>query len=306
MNNYSVSVKNEILSKKLEKDERRLAFLSAVIHTAGSVYISNEGFRLSISCEDKLKEKLQAILTRFYGEYALDEGKKLVLLGEYAQEVLFDCRIFGVIDGETTVVSGIADVLIPDKECRQAYVKGAFLGAGSVSLRTGYHLEFALSNADMATDLASLLSEEGIESKITTHNEKYVVYVGDSESVSDCLALMGANQAVMALTLEVVRRDVNKRSNRVKNCDFANIEKTVSTSVRQCEDVRLIERKIGISSLAPKLRKMAQARLDNPEATYAALATLLGEPKSTVKNRLNKLSAIAASLREESENKKKN
>lgn len=303
MNNYSVSAKNEILRNEFEYDCCALAFLSAVVHTAGSIFFSTEGLRVEILCEsDALKERVSMLFASFYGIVPDINGKHLVISGEGVTEILYDLMIFGLIGEETAVVSGIADTLIEQEHCKASYIKGAFLGAGSVSLKTGYHLEFNLSSVDMANDLSAILNYFGINSKTTTHNEKYVVYVKDNVSVSDCLALMGANSAVLALNNEVVLRDIRKQSNRINNCDYANINKTVNASVRQVSDIKLIEKKLGLTSLNPKLREMAIARVDNPDATFADLAIMLSIPKSTVKNRLNKLSEIASQLKEKGEN----
>ena len=303
MNNYSVSAKNEILRNDFEYDCCRLAFLSAVVHTAGSVFFSTDGLRIEILCESELlKDKVCELFAEFYGVVPLLSGKHITVLGDNVTEILYDLMIFGVIGEETAVVSGIADTLVEEEHCKASYIKGAFLGSGSVSLKTGYHLEFTLSSADMANDLSAILNYFGINSKIITLNGKYVVYVKDNVSVSDCLALMGANSAVLALNNEVVLRDIRKQSNRVNNCDYANINKTVNASVKQISDIRIIEKKLGLSSLNPKLREMAIARMDNPDATFADLASILKIPKSTVKNRLNKLIEIASQLKEKGEN----
>lgn len=304
MNNYSVSAKNEILRNEIKNDCCKLAFLSAVVHTAGSVFFSTQGLRVEILCESELlREKVSEIFAQFYGIIpSLSGAKHITVAGDSVAEILYDLMIFGMIGEETAVVAGIADTLVEEEHCKISYIKGAFLGSGSVSLKTGYHLEFTLSSVDMANDLFALLNYFGINSKIITHNGKYVVYVKDNVSVSDCLALMGANSAVLALNNEVVLRDIRKQSNRINNCDYANINKTVNASVRQVSDIRIVEKKLGLSSLNPKLREMAIARTDNPDATFADLAQMLCIPKSTVKNRLNKLSEIASQLREKGDN----
>ena len=304
MNNYSYSAKSEIAYAEIKDDEQRLAFLSAVIHTCASVFFSSEGLRVEINADfDELYKKVERLLYYFY-KFRVEESKngKIVILGEQAQALLFDCGIFGIVGGEVEIVTGIADVLIESEENKIAYLKGAFLGCGSVSLKIGYHLEFLLSNSDMAKDIGSLLDYFSINNKITVHNGKYVVYVRDNESVSDCLALMGANQAVIALNNEVVLRDIRKNSNRINNCEVANIEKTVNASVKQCEAVRTIEKKLGLTSLNKKLIEMAQVRVDNPSASFADIAQILNLPKSTVKNRLNKLVEIADKLNGKGEN----
>ena len=166
MNNYSVSAKNEILRNNLEYDCCRLAFLSAVVHTAGSVFFSTEGLRIEILCESEmLKEKISEIFAEFYGVVPTSAGKHLTVLGENVTEILYDLMIFGVIGEETAVVAGIADTLIEEEHCKSSYIKGAFLGSGSVSLKTGYHLEFTLSSVDMANDLSAILNYFGINSK---------------------------------------------------------------------------------------------------------------------------------------------
>ena len=304
MNNYSYSAKSEIAYAEIKDDEQRLAFLSAVIHTCASVFFSSQGLRVEINADfDELYKKVERLLHYFY-KIRPEESKngKIIIVGQEAQTLLFDCGIFGVVGGEVEIVTGIADVLVESDENKIAYLKGAFLGCGSVSLKSGYHLEFLLSNSDMAKDVGSILDYFSINNKITVHNGKYVVYVKDNESVSDCLALMGANQAVIALNNEVVLRDIRKNSNRINNCEVANIEKTVNASVRQCEAVRTIEKMLGLTSLNKKLIEMAQVRLENPSASFADIAQILSLPKSTVKNRLNKLVEIADKLNGKGEN----
>lgn len=296
MNNYSYSAKNEIACSPIYSDEERLAFLSGVIHTCASVFFSSEGLRVEINADfDELFNQVERLLYYFY-KMRFDKSNKIVIVGESAQTLLFDCGIFGIVDEEVEIVTGIADVLVESDENKTAYLKGAFLGCGSVSLKSGYHLEFLLSNSDMAKDVGSILDYFSINNKITVHNGKYVVYVRDNESVSDCLALMGANQAVIALNNEVVLRDIRKNSNRINNCEVANIEKTVNASVKQCEAVRVIEKNLGLTSLNKKLIEIAQVRMENPSASFADIARILNLPKSTVKNRLNKLVEIADRL----------
>lgn len=297
MINYSLSAKNEITSVTEKDDGERLAFLSAFLHTSASLFFSNEGLRMEITTDTEIvRFKIASLIKYFLDETPLVNSNKLLLDGENAKDVLFACRIFGVVDDQIEIVSGIADTLIESVEEKSAYLRGAFLGAGCVSLKKGYHLEFALSNSDIANDLGAILDEFDIKSKITTHNGKYVLYVKEAESVSDCLALMGASQAVIALNNEIVLRDIRKQTNRVNNCDMANLNKSVNASVAQIQAIELIDKILGIGSLNPKLKVVAQARLDNPDYTYSDLANALSLAKSTLKNRLNKLMEIASSL----------
>ena len=154
----------------------------------------------------------------------------------------------------------------------------------------------------MAEDLRALLDRYGIAAKITDRKEKSVVYIKDSEGVSDCLALMGASDAVLGLNSEAATRQFRQYMNRQNNCDLANISKTVNAAVRQCEDIELIDRKIGLAGIGEKLEVVARARLNAREASFSALAESLGLSKSTLKNRLAKIGEIAAGIREKEKN----
>jgi DNA-binding protein WhiA len=223
---------------------------------------------------------------------------EIVLQGETILSVLYALGVFKKsAKGETVVQSGISPSLIKQDCCKVAYARGLFLGCGSVTLSGGYHMEFLLSHEDMAKDLSKLFSHFGIESKILSRHERYMLYLKDSEAVSDCLALLGASSAVIKLNDEYVNRQVRQEANRRNNCDIANIQKTVNASVRIIENVRYIEKKVGLATLDEKLRVVAKGRLDYPEDSFSALADKLGLSKSTVKNRFNKLDEIANKLR---------
>ena len=102
----------------------------------------------------------------------------------------------------------------------------------------------------------------------------------------------------MSLNSEAIIRQVRRNANRRNNCELANIEKTVNASVRQVDDITLIEKTIGLVSLDEKLQAVANARLENPDDSFSFLAELLNISKSTLKNRLNKLGKIAQEIRE--------
>ena len=137
--------------------------------------------------------------------------------------------------------------------------------------------------------------------KITQRKDKYVAYIKESEAVSDCLALMGASEAVLELNSQLIIRQFRQETNRRTNCEMANLSKTVNASVRQIEDINYIRKKAGLDSLPEKLLIVAKARLDFPDESFAFLADRLNLSKSTLKNRLLKIGVIAKELREKKE-----
>lgn len=278
----------------------KLAFLSAVVHTAGSVFISDKKLGLVIMSDNRLLlKKVAEVFAEFYGLKTTLKGKtQLVVTGEILLRALVDCGIFKVVDGQTEVEVGISHKIIGDECCRVNYIRGAFLGAGSLTATKGYHMEFALSNTVFGEELKALIENYEIPAKVTERAGKCVVYVKGSSAVSDCLALIGASEAVMKLNAELVYRDFRKINNRINNCEYANIGKTVDASFKQIEAIKYIRKKAGLASLGEKLSALAEIRLKNPEASYSELADLTGVPKSTIKNRLKKIEETAKELKE--------
>ena len=305
MNSYSLSAKNEITGLSFSTDCCKRAFLSAFVHTGGSLLISRDGMKIALyGLSRVLKEKL----TELVGELAdgvsvMNDGADTFLLGNGLITALYGLGIFvRAENGETAVSRGILPPLIAQDCCAVNFIRGAFLGAGSVSLRAGYHLEFVLSARELACDLKALLERFGIKNvKITQRKDKYVAYIKESEAVSDCLALMGASEAVLELNSQLIIRQFRQETNRRTNCEMANLSKTVNASVRQIEDIIYIRKKAGLDSLPEKLLIVAKARLDFPDESFAFLADRLNLSKSTLKNRLLKIGVIAKELREKKE-----
>ena len=238
-------------------------------------------------------------MSEFYGLKTRKKGKtQLMITGDILLRALVDCGIFKVVDGQTEVESGISPKIVADECCMVNYVRGAFLGAGSLTATKGYHLEFALSNTQFGEELKALIEKHEIPAKVTERAGKCIVYVKGSQAVSDCLALIGASDAVMKLNAELAYRDFRKNNNRINNCEYANIGKTVDASFKQIEAIKYIRKKAGLASLGDKLCLIAEVRLKNPEASYSELSDLTGVPKSTIKNRLKKIEETAKELKE--------
>ncbi len=306
MNSYSLSAKNEITGLSFSTDCCKRAFLSALVHTGGSLVISRGGMKIELyGLSRALKEKLTELVGELADGVSVGfEGADTFLFGEGLGSTLYGLGIFvRAENGETAVSRGILPPLISQDCCAVNFIRGAFLGAGSVSLRAGYHLEFVLSGKELACDLKALLERFGITVKITQRKDKYVAYIKESEAVSDCLALMGASEAVLELNSQLIIRQFRQETNRRTNCEMANLSKTVNASVRQIEDIKYISRKAGLASLPDKLLIVAEARLEFPDESFAFLADRLNISKSTLKNRLLKIGVIAGELREERKEK---
>ena len=299
--NYSETAKNEIARLSCSTDCCKRAFMSALIRAGGSLLLGRDGIKMLLTFSDaKISEKAEKTMQEIASGITIArDGNETLLSGENMVKVLYALGIFyRKSSGETAVRSGIQPSIIRDDCCAVSYVRGLFLGAGSVTLSGGYHLEFNLSHESLAQDLKKLLQRFNVPCHTHKRAEHYLVYIKDNEAVSDCLALMGATSAVIELNNEYTMRQFSQQINRRNNCDIANIQKTVNASVRIVESVRYIDATIGLASIDEKLQEVAKARIERPDDSFSVLADALGLSKSTLKNRFKKLDEIAEELRE--------
>lgn len=190
------------------------------------------------------------------------------------------------------------DVYLWQPCCKRAYLRGAFLAAGSVNDPSGaYHFEIVCKGDENVSRLKKVIEGLELTPGITKRKGTTVVYLKEAEAIVTVLGLMGASRAVLAFEDARVLKDMRGQVNRKVNCETANISKTVGAGLRQIEAIKKIESKRGLSSLPDGLRKLAELRLENPDMPLSALGELLDPPlgKSGVNHRLRKLIEIAQS-----------
>ena len=184
-------------------------------------------------------------------------------------------------------------------QCPAAFVRGAFLSCGTMTNpEVDYHLEFSVPFLNLSRDLVTLLRELGLSAKQARRAGGYVVYFKESESIEDCLTLMGATSAALELMGVKMVKDIRNNINRVTNCESANIDKTVAAAAVQSEALRKIERTVGLDALPEELREIAYLRLENPELSLRELGEALDRPltRSGVNHRLRRILEFAEKL----------
>ena len=178
--------------------------------------------------------------------------------------------------------------LLAEDNLKKAYVRGNFMGAGSINNPNNkYHLEIIFEKDEYANLTLNLLEQYGINSKIL---EK-TLYIKDGEEISNFLALIGGNSAVLKFEEIRVFREMKNNVNRLVNCETANLNKTISASVKQIETIKRLKKSGKFNNLPEDLKEIANLRLENPDATLEQLGNMLKNPigKSSVSHRFKKL-----------------
>jgi len=198
----------------------------------------------------------------------------------------------------STVPIRIDKEIIRRECCKRAFIRGAFLGGGSISApEKGYHTEIVTNHYGLCSDFKQLLGFFEIYSKIVKRKGNYVFYLKDSEQIEDLLAVLGAHIQMMEFLNIKIVKEVRNTTNRLVNCETANVEKTASAAVQQKMAILTLKRKLGFEHLSPELTELAKLRLKNPEATLTELSKMLGITKSGVNHRMRRLIKMAEAER---------
>jgi len=219
---------------------------------------------------------------------------------ERSGQILRETGILMIRDGLNYISDGIYAEIIKTKCCKKAYMRGIFLGAGTISdPEKGYHIEFVCNSEMLASDVRKLINSFiGLNAKMIRRKKSSIVYVKESGQITDILNIMGAHSHLLDFENVKIVKEMRNKANRAFNCDNANLDKTLKAAERQMSSIRKIESMKGLSFLTGKLYDVAVKRLEHPEASLIELANLMEPPmkKSGVNNRLKKIEEIAETI----------
>lgn len=306
--NFTEKVKEE-LTEKSAASENKKAYLSGFLRGCGSVVLAGGKIGFEFSTESVSAAKYAAYLfDSVYGyaptecfskSDALNKKERLIFEcgGSRAAEILADLKIL-TEDGVSFAAGGDLE----DIGAKKAFLKGLFVGAGNITVprrrgegkaSTGYHLEFVLSGAELASAAEGALSSMNIGAKSTLRKGSYVVYVKSAEEIKDFLVFAGAPKAALELTDIMIEKEVVGNANRQKNCDLANVTKQMDAAEKVIAAIDELENKGVLSGLREELRETAEVRRKFPEDTLQELSERLSVTKSCLNHRLRKLTEIA-------------
>ncbi len=311
---FSFNVKKELTCIPLGARHCMIAELAAMIVMAGEIKYENSAFSIKFQTENAaIARKYFTITKKAFNintEIVLKTSKKFhkkqtyVLVtkdSEQARKILVATTLLKQVEGHFIVRDHVDLAIIQSTCCKRAYLRGAFLGAGSVSdPEKGYHLEFVNPTEKHALFLKDMMISLEMEPKVVERKGNYVLYLKEGTQIVDLLNIMGAHIALMELENVRIVKEVRNNVNRIVNCETANLKKTVSAAVRQMQDIEYVQNTIGISSLPENLQQVAIYRLEYPSSSLKELGELLSPPvgKSGVNHRLKKISEIAEHIRE--------
>lgn len=315
---FSTSTKNE-LSRVMPKEKSfAIAELAAIIRMSGTIQLM--GFKklnIKISTENAaIARKIFKLLKTHFNihtEIMVKKNKNLKKNNNYiliitnsmgSSELL---KAVGILkeSGSLYIDSSIPNMLLKDDDCKRSYIRGAFLGGGSISdPEKTYHMEFVTNNEEFSIGFKNLINSFGFNSKIVSRKNNYVIYLKESDQISDLLNIMGAHSALLNLENVRIVKEMRNNVNRIVNCETANLSKTVNAAIRQMENIEYIKNTIGLDSLPKNLREIAYLRIECEDLSLKELGEMLTPPigKSGINHRLRKIEKIAEELKRKDKN----
>ncbi|MDK2919890.1 MAG: cell division protein WhiA [Candidatus Petromonas sp.] len=313
---FSSESKNELVRKTFERECCRLAEASALIRMSGTIQLAGlKRVNVRITTENPAIARL--IFTLFkktfnvHTEVLVKKNKVLkrsntyVILITKANDILEKLGIIDCKDDSFTINYKLPEKLLAKKCCRRAYLRGAFLGGGSVSdPEKAYHLEFVTHSEEFSEELMKLINSYGLNSKVILRKNNYVVYLKEGDQIVDLLNIIGAHNALLNFENVRIVKQMRNNVNRIVNCETANLSKIVEASLRQINNIEYIQKTKGLKILPDNLREIAELRLKHKNASLKELGQMLNPPvgKSGINHRLRKIEKIADKLRERKEN----
>lgn len=196
--------------------------------------------------------------------------------------------------------------LIDDVDLMRAYLRGLFLAVGSVNdpKKSRYHLEFLVDSKDYANFIRESLNKFELNSKVLKRENKYMIYVKEAEKIGDFLRIINASNAVMYYEDIRIYRDHKNMTNRLNNCEQANVDKIIATALEQIKEIELLEQSGVFELLDDKVKQVAIYRKKYPEVSLSELSQIItmetGESitKSGIHHRFRKIKELASKVKE--------
>lgn len=299
MVSFSVKTKNELCRMAAGRDCCQRAELYGVLLFASE--FSNRRIRI-VSGQTALIRRISALFLRVFGfspEIQAVGGKRALVVSE---ERCLRAVLGGLgYDYRSYITYHLNRNVVEEPCCAAAFLRGAFLMAGSVaSPEKKCHLEIKSSHAILCREVMSLMLDNGLEPKMAERGSGVVIYWKDTQRIEDFLTTIGAPRAAMALMEAKVEKQLRNEINRQVNCETANMVKVTAASAKQ---IAAIERALmlrGIEVFPENLRETVDLRVGHPTASLAELAAMFDPPlsKPGLNHRLRKIMEIAGQVGE--------
>ena len=303
---FSMIIKDEV-SKVEENRTEKLAELSAILRNSS---IINKNLQITVE-NNSVARRIFTLFKDIYDIIPVITVRRrsglnnnliyILTINNNYKEILRDLSI---IDSNNYLLQVPHNYIIADDDDIRAYLRGVFMTSGSVNdpKTSRYHLEIVVDSVEYATFINNILNNFNLNSKIIRREKNYMIYIKEAEKISDFLRIIKAYSGVMYFEDIRIYRDHKNMTNRLNNCEQANMDKIFLTANKQLKDIKIIEDNGLMEMLDSKLREAVSYRTKYPESSLAELADIMSKElgysisKSGLNHRFRKLRNLAEQI----------
>ena len=296
---FTSNIKNEISSIQYGESEN-FAELSAILNIGGKIF--DDKFEIYTENISVARRIYTLIKETYHVDIEMDNSgvnslrkNKLVLLTVHEKVDLILSDLSIVLDGKRLYVPH--NYLVDELKDKQAYLRGVFMICGSINdpKTSRYHAEFVISSEETARFVNSLLNEMHFNSKDIKRDKNYMVYVKESEKISDFIKMLNATNSLFYYEDIRIYRDHKNMTNRLNNCEQANVDKIIASSNEQLELIRKLRETRDFDLLDERIKDICIYKEKYPESSMAELAEIISSEterpitKSCINHRFRKI-----------------
>ena len=299
---FTSEVKNEVSKLKPERMEM-ISELSVILKNNANI-----GDSIKITTENaSVARYVYSAIKQLYGISArINVRNGYNYTKNYIYEIKLTKKLRDIIKDLSLDTNIPKEYIIGDDMCKRAYLRGLFIACGSINdpKKSRYHLEFFVDDSDYAEFIKNLLNEYDLNSKVLKRDTKYMIYIKEAEKIGDFLRMMNAINSLFYYEDIRIYRDHKNMTNRLNNCEQANVDKIIATATNQVKDIEIIENAGGLDLLGEKEQVAAIYRKKYPEASLVELSEIISMEtntkitKSGLYHRFNKIKDLANRIRE--------
>lgn len=303
---FTSTVKDEVTrldTTRLEDISELSAIFRITANIDDSIVLSLENNAVARRCFKLIKNIYNITPSITVRNKKLGKGFTYILtINNNVSELLEDLSILD----NNKYLSVPKEYIVSDEDSLRAYLRGVFLVSGSVNdpKTSRYHLEFVLDTKDYSEFINKLLNSYDLNSKVIKRERNYTVYIKEAEKISDFLRVIKAFSAVMYFEDIRIYRDHKNMTNRLNNCEQANIDKVFQTSNEQIHDIEKLKEYDMLDFIDEKLKEVCKYRLKYPESSLKELSEIISLEtgnvitKSGLNHRFRKIKEIASQIKE--------
>mgnify|MGYP000489518208 FL=1 len=302
---FTSNVKNEISKKEINEANQieQISELSAIVSNSSQILdtikISTENASVARRIYN-LEKNIYKMIPKITVRKGYNYNKSYIYIIELKYDISLFLNTVGLNKNNIP-----EEYIIDDDNLTRSYLRGLFLSCGSINdpKKSRYHLEFIVQTKEYAEFISNILNQYLLNSKYLKRENRYMVYIKEAEKIGDFLRIINANQAVLYYEDIRIYRDHKNMTNRLNNCEQANVDKIIETATNQINEINLIKEKKLFDLLSEKDKIAADYRIKYPESSLQELAEIISIEtnstltKSGLHHRFNRIKSLANKIK---------